>query len=142
MRPAAPVAHGDADDGLRAFRARLRQNHAPAFFVDGMNGEHGVRSLLDARLRHAKARELLERAVVAHRDEAHAVQNFPRDPAREAALDRADTLRVEHNGRMHGKREEDDTEVVVEAPAARDVLQQAAAARDQEIGMAEELQDG
>ena len=136
MRPAAPFAHGDADDGLCALGSGLCQDMATRLFVNGMDGEHGIGRRLDARLPDAEVREFFERAVVAHRDELRAVHDFLHEPAREPALDRADALRVKHDRRMHGEREEDDAEVVVEAPAARDILQQAAAARNQEVGMA------
>ena len=106
-----------------------------------MDGEHGIGRRFDARLPDAEPRKLRERAMVAHGDELHAIHDMTRERAGEAPANRADALCVEHDGRLHDEREEDDAEIVVEAPAARDILQQAAAARDQEIGAPEQLQD-
>ena len=106
-----------------------------------MDGEHGVGRCLDARPPDAEPGKLRERAMVAHGDELDAIHDMARERAGEAPANGADALRIEHDRRLHSEREEDDAEIVVEAPAARDVLQQAAAARDQEIGAPEQLQD-
>ena len=88
---------------------------------------------------NAHGLQLCQRAVVAHGDEAHAVADEPHHRARPEALDRTNALCIEHDGPSGEKGKDNDRHVVIETTATRDILQQTATARHEEVGSAQSL---
>ena len=132
--PALPVAHGDADDRTCAVRPAGGEDAAPCLASDGMDAEHGVGGALHWRTADAEAAQLRHGALVTHGDEGDAVAEPAHTAAGKFPRDGADALCVEHRAFAEEEGKQDDRHIVVETAAARDVLEQAAAAADEEVG--------
>ena len=67
---------------------------------------------------------------------------MPHDLAGQMALNGADALGVEHDLGAQHFRQLDDSEIVIKAPAAGDILQEAAAAAYEKVCLFQSLADG
>ena len=118
MLPTLPVAHGDADDGLCAVRAVMREDGAPRLLSDGMDAEHRVGGALHGRTHDAEPPQLRHGALIAHGDERHTVAKPAHRAAGKHPRDGADPLRVK---RMAEKIAPASNEPIASTPCRRRV---------------------
>ena len=138
-----PLADGPADHGAAVLRhARAAEDGLPHRPVRLFHADDRVRRDDDPLRRNADLRKQRRRALVAHHDAVRAPERARRGAAVGVLLDRADALRIDENLLAQQLREADDGKVVVQALAARHVLQQAAAARDEHIAAPHRPRDG
>ena len=138
-----PLADGPADHGAAVLRhARAAEDGLPHRPVRLFHADDRVRRDDDPLRRNADLRKQRRRALVAHHNAVRAPERARRGAAVGVLLDRADALRIDENLLAQQLREADDGKVVVQALAARHVLQQAAAARDEHIAAPHRPRDG